>query len=184
MSPTNSNKRSLTPVASQRLRLRPLLESDLELTRQWRNHPDTRSQFFFDQVITPEMHAQWYKNYLTKTDDFVFVFESKHDGAPLGQSALYNVCSKSNRAEFGRFMLGETEMRSQGFGKEALRLTCHLGFTQLELKHIALEVKPDNHSAIATYEAIGFVQTSINDRMLTMELNITTWTTDANSVSD
>jgi RimJ/RimL family protein N-acetyltransferase len=81
-------------------------------------------------------------------------------------------------------MLGDIEKRSQGLGTEALRLTCQLGFSQLDLQRIVLEVKPNNLAAIAAYEKTGFVQQSSEPHMIKMELNVTQWTPDANPFSN
>ncbi|MEL7500615.1 MAG: GNAT family N-acetyltransferase [Planctomycetota bacterium] len=149
-------KPNFTPDHSNRLTLRMLRVGDLEMTRNWRNHPDIRKHFFYDQVIEATNHLAWFQQYLSKAEELVFIFEHSASGEPIGQTSLYSIDPNQQTATFGRFMIGESKFRGRGFGTESLALTCRIGFRQIDLQTITLEVKPENTIAIASYMSVGF----------------------------
>ena len=57
-------------------RLRCILEEDIEELRQWKNN--NVKSFFYQKIISPEQQKEWYKNYLERTEDFIFVAEIKN----------------------------------------------------------------------------------------------------------
>jgi len=155
-------------LVGERVRLRPLAEPDLPLTRAWRNEDDTRSWFFDSGPVTEEQHAAWFRSYRDRDDDFVFVIEEAQGArAPLGQVSLYRIDWESARAECGRLII-RGSMRGRGLAREATRLLLDLAFGRLGLETVWLEVYADNARAIAAYEACGFVVTQTTGRRLTM----------------
>jgi RimJ/RimL family protein N-acetyltransferase len=53
-------------------------------------------------------------------------------------------------------MIGVSEFRGRGLGREATELVCGFAFDQLDLSEIVLEVDPRNLAAVLTYLAVGF----------------------------
>lgn len=60
--------------------LRAISESDLENLRAWKNAH--RFAFFYQEIITPEQQQEWFRNYLTRAHDYMFIVECA--GEPLG----------------------------------------------------------------------------------------------------
>ena len=146
-------------LESPRLRLRPLAEADLPLTRAWRNRDDVRRWFRDAEPIGDEQHRAWWGAYRERPDDFVFVIEEKlPEGArPVGMVSLYRVDVRPREAEFGRFLIGEPEAAGRGLAAEATRLLVDWAFGELALERIVLEVRADNARALVLYRASGFV---------------------------
>ena len=165
-----SEKPPINQQQSTNLRIRSLTVDDLETTRIWRNRPETRVRFFFDQEISAEEQQAWFELYLKKKNDLVFIVEGVETKEPIGQTSLYDIDFENGVAEFGRFMIGNVNQRSKGFGREALSLTCAVGFQQLELDEIFLNVKSDNVGAIKAYHAVGFSVSDEHDDKVTMRL--------------
>lgn len=131
--------------------LRPLKREDLPLTLGWRNDVRSRRWFVSDVVIAPEAHLAWFEGYLARDDDIVFILEA--GGQPVAQAALYRI--RGDSAEFGRLLV-DPVMRGRGYGVLASRLCMRVADDQLKLRQVRLEVKADNHPAVAIYRSLGF----------------------------
>jgi RimJ/RimL family protein N-acetyltransferase len=155
------SKPHVEPISGEKVRLRLLAEADLPLTLGWRNQAQIRRWFFYSELITPAQHEKWFKNYLERDDDFVFVIETV--AAPIvavGQVALYNVDRAGGRAEYGRLMIGEGSVRGQGLAAAATALILDFAARQLQLREVYLEVYSHNGAARRVYEQCGFAVTA------------------------
>jgi len=141
----------LEPVSEGAVTLRDLRASDLPATLSWRNDPRSRPWFHSDAVIEWESHLRWFRSYLGKAEDHVFVLED--EGRPVAQVSLYRIDGDS--AEFGRLLV-DPETRGKGYGGIASRLCLRLADEVLGLRIVHLEVKRTNSAAIKIYEALGF----------------------------
>src|SRR5215831_3487205 len=103
-------KRHIAPLETHGVRLRLLEERDLALTRAWRNQDEIRRWFLTSDPITAEQHQEWFRRYLERDDDFVFVIEETEVlRCAVGQASVYHVDWSKGRAEFGRLMIGEEQ---------------------------------------------------------------------------
>lgn len=143
---------TLEPVAAADAVLRMLGASDLDTTRAWRNHADSRTWFHSTALITPDEHLAWYRGYLAREDDYVFIVEV--GGRPVAQAALYDIAHGS--AEFGRLLVDPAE-RGRGLSHRVVALCLEVADGVLGLDEVHLEVQRGNHRAIRAYERAGFV---------------------------
>lgn len=133
------------------LLLCPLEKTAIEQMRILRNA--NRSCFVYSGEIAPEGQAQWFERYLHQPGDYVFsVF---YGGRWVGSVSLYDV--REGEAEFGRLMIDRQAAGRGGLGRTVTETACQLGFDQLGLHRIHLEVYEDNLPARRTYEQAGFV---------------------------
>jgi diamine N-acetyltransferase len=150
-------KRTILPVAGPRLTLRLLEARDLPRTLTWRNQDHIRRWFVHSDVLTWDQHHGWYQKYLPKDDDFLFVIdETARLHKPIGQISLYKIDWQAGSAEFGRILIGENDAHGCGYASEATALLLGLGFRDLGLREIYLEVFAANARAIRVYEQCGF----------------------------
>ncbi len=156
------------------VRIRALHESDLDMTRAWRNHPETRKHFFYCEEVSQEQHRAWFEQYRQKNDDYVFIVEFGDPWMPVAQTAIYKVDPKSRSAEFGRFIVDQGQ-RGRGLGRRSLHATCKIAFGSLRLARLTLEVKPDNEAAIRSYQKAGFARLAEDERSIQMELTCQDW---------
>lgn len=163
-------KRNLPPVQDELVSLRLLTRADLVVTLNWRNQAHIRRWFFHSDQITWEQHLGWFEKYLERDDDFVFIIEDLATGQPVGQVALYHIDWQTQRAEYGRLMIGEEIARGKGYAKAATRLVCLVGFENLGLEEIYLEVYEDNQAARAVYADCSFQLNQVKDGVAYMSL--------------
>ena len=150
-------KRQISPLVSGRVRLRLLEEADLPMTRAWRNQDHIRKWFFNSDLITPERHHAWWRQYQDRDDDFVFIIEETETlKRPVGQVALYNIDWASRRAEYGRLMIGEPDAQGQGLARLATSTIVDQALTPWGLEEVYLEVLAANLPALAIYRGCGF----------------------------
>jgi len=151
-------KRHIAPLETHGVRLRLLEERDLALTRAWRNQDEIRRWFLTSDPITAEQHQEWFRRYLERDDDFVFVIEETEVlRCAVGQASVYHVDWSKGRAEFGRLMIGEEQARGRGLAREATRRLIDEAFGPWGLRELHLECLRENHRALAVYTDCGFV---------------------------
>lgn len=136
------------------IHLRLLRESDLPMTRNWRNRPDTCHWFGDRQPVTSDQHRRWYGDYATRNNDFVFVILENTTDEPIGQIALYDI--EEDRAQLGRFVI-RSDKRGHGYGHQAVHLMLALAFESLNLRQVYLKTKIDNQVAFNLYHHCGFI---------------------------
>lgn len=144
-------------VSHEHIRLRPLAEEDLELLRSWRNHPHIVRWFVDQTVIDSERQKEWYRTYLVKENDLVFMIEeTTFIKQPIGSLSVYHIDRDDGSAEFGRFMIGHPSARGRGYGKQALQAAIRCCMSELRLQELRLEVFKDNAAAMHLYAEAGF----------------------------
>ncbi len=167
------SKRVIEPVEKENLRLRLLREADLPMTLHWRNQDDIRCWFFYSDIISRQDHLDWFKKYLTRDDDFIFIIEEIQNGyRPIGQVSIYQVDWAAQRAEFGRLMIGESDASGKGYAFKASQMAASIAFYTMGLKEIHLEVLVDNKKAIAIYEKMGFKLLGVSGNKQSMSLSV------------
>jgi RimJ/RimL family protein N-acetyltransferase len=142
---------TIAPVISEDAVLRMLDAADLRLTREWRNHAESRDAFHSTSLISPDGHLAWYDAYLHRDDDFVFIMEV--GGRPVAQAAIYDVAARAG--EFGRLLV-DPAARGTGLSHRVIGLCLRVADETLQLDDLHLEVKPGNARAIRAYERAGF----------------------------
>jgi diamine N-acetyltransferase len=148
-------------IEKGRIRLRLLEESDLPMTLRWRNQDHIRKWFVHSEVISAEQHQEWFKQYLERDNDYVFIIEeTRNFHKPVGQISLYNIDWKQRRADYGRLLIGEPNAQGKGIAKKANYLLLHYAFAILGLNKVELEVFTDNEPAIAIYRGCRFREVS------------------------
>lgn len=165
-------------IEGEGIKLLALTEQYIESVRKWRNQDHIRKWFICGEIISAESQLQWYKKYLDKPDDLMFVIESSIPGTGLmtvGTVALYNIDLSGKTAEFGRLMIGETAAAGRGIALKATSLICKYGFNNLGLESIYLSLFLDNERAANIYRRIGFINadpdTSRGSRIVGMVLS-------------
>jgi diamine N-acetyltransferase len=171
------SKRVINPFLKGPIRLRLLEEADLPLTLSWRNQEHIRRWFFYSDVVTPEQHLAWFKQYNPRDDDFTFVIEQVTSPGyrPVGQIALYHIDWEMLRGEYGRLMIGETDLAGKGLARAATEAILQIGFEVLGLQEIFLEVIPSNERAIRLYQTAGFQTTQMGPSSIEMNITLRGW---------
>jgi diamine N-acetyltransferase len=164
-------KETVEPMVKDQVCLRLLEESDLPMTLAWRNQGHIRRWFVYSAEITPAQHADWFRKYIDREDDFVFIIEAGNPvRKPVGQVSIYQIDRAKKTAEFGRLMVGDPDAKGKGIARLATRMALEFGFSHLGLEVIYLEVFKDNGAAIHIYQSVGFAATHEEDQLIAMQV--------------
>lgn len=134
------------------LKIRPLAEESLELLRQWRN--SSQNSIFLKKIsyISESKQLCWYMKYLMEEDCYYWEIICSEN--LIGALSIYNI--KDKKGEIGRFMIGDINYRGKGLGYRSFLMAMKIGFTNLELEYLQLDVHEKNTAALKIYKKIGF----------------------------
>lgn len=82
-----------------------ITEADIELVRQWRNHPDIMKTMQFRGNITPEMQKKWFES-INNFNNFYYIIEYKNE--KIGLINNKNIDWKARTSEAGIFIWNST----------------------------------------------------------------------------
>lgn len=82
--------------------LRPATEHDVETIRRWRNHPEVRRNFIYQEEIGPDHHRAWWERVSADPAARVLVYE--HAGTPCGVVTVTDYDPGRSSAEWGFFL--------------------------------------------------------------------------------
>ena len=77
-------------------------------------------------------------------------------GDYVGGCGFNRVDCKNRCADIG-ILIGDASKRGRGYGSDAIRVLCRVGFAEMNLHKLRLDVLAFNTSAVRCYEACGFV---------------------------
>ena len=139
--------------------LKPLEQKNIEDLRNLRNKEENRKCFIYQKEITKEEQENWYKRYSEKEEDLMFsAFLKENEEYPVGFAALYNIDKNNKKCEFGRIIVDKSKVTKKGIGYQITKCLCDIGFQDLGLDMIYLEVFSDNIPALKTYLKVGFIE--------------------------
>ncbi|HEY0248893.1 MAG TPA: GNAT family protein [Gryllotalpicola sp.] len=144
-------------IESGDVRLRPIEDADAENIVTWRNNPQVRRNFIFQQDFTVPMQLGWMETHVRTGKVAQFIIEELQSGRDVGSVFIRDIDHVHRKGEFGIF-IGDDTMRGRGIGTRATALILSHGFELLGLNKIFLRVFADNERAIRSYERSGFVR--------------------------
>lgn len=140
------------------VRLRPVEPEDAETLWRWHNDPDVTRWLDF---AYPEPLARIREKFTERPANgyarTVLMIETLDTGRAIGVTGLRDAEPETARAELDIY-LGEKDTWGQGYGTDAVRAVCRLGFDAMRLHLIALWVVAENAPALRCYEKAGFRQ--------------------------
>jgi len=143
--------------------LQTIAESDCENLRQWKNA--NRFSFFFQEIITPEQQAQWFRGYLGRENDYMFIVQ--REGLSVGCMGFRML---EHNADIYNVIRASPLPSGKGSMSHAMRLICSFlvaGFSS-EISARVLRSNP----AIQWYRKNGFREAAVHDTFVEMKLDL------------
>ena len=128
--------------------LETITSSDIELLRTWKNKH--RSSFFYQKIISPEQQQEWYKDYCTRDDDYIFVLKSSSTDTSIG---CLGFRLQTNEIDLYNIIRGNTDDKSLSM-HDAMYVMLNF-ITQNYTTLIKCDVLKDN-PAVKWYLKCGF----------------------------
>jgi len=96
---------------------------------------------------------------------FIYVIELMPEEEVIGQIELAIKAPESSSASIGKFLIGASSRRGQGYGRQALMCLVDQAFNQLNVEQLFLKVFDFNQQAIRCYEQCGFAIVKKEERV-------------------
>jgi len=135
---------------SERISLRQLQFSDLELLLSWRNHPSVRCNMYSQQEIALEEHLSWFARSSNDPKKHLLIVESAN--VPFGFVNLTEV-EGGGTADWGFYTAPNA---SKGSGRKIGAVALDFAFGQLSFHKVCGQVLGYNHRSIRFHESMGF----------------------------
>ncbi len=136
------------------VRLRAITEDDLADYVRWSADPEVAQHLGRDTgSLTMEHERDWFVRISApecRERHWALEVEGRH----IGGCALMPHPTQQ-KADFG-LMIGDKTAWGKGYGTAALQEVLRIGFTEMNLHRIALDVLPDNARGLRCYEKCGF----------------------------
>lgn len=128
--------------------IRTIDETDLEFLRQWKNR--FRDRFFFSEMIAEDLQASWYRAYVERENDFMFIVTV--DGTRSGCIGFRKL---AGRIDLYNIIRGAVDNSGDGSMTLALDLICHEARSHCPGMPVMASVLKSN-PALAWYKRRGF----------------------------
>lgn len=133
-------------------KLRPMIEDDLKLVLQWRNHADIRRYMYTTHEIEMEEHRNWFANASKNPAVYLLIYEY------LGQACGFVNITRGRCfqvADWGFYLAPDAPKGTgRSLGKQALVYA----FDELELHKVCGQALGFNERSITFHKALGFTE--------------------------
>ena len=136
-------------------KVRVVLESDLNLIFNWRNHSDIREFMYSRHELTESEHKNWYKLADSDPDKYLLIYEENK--IPLGFVQFRKIRS-SNVASWGFYVAPQSP---KGTGFRLARNILAYAFKNIGLEKVCGEAISYNHKSIRLHESLGFIREGV-----------------------
>lgn len=148
-------------IASERITLRGLRRSDLELLHLFNNTLEVAIASG-GAPPTPQALERVLADHDSACtsggrDGMRFAIEVTARAALIGQCALFDLDPVARTAELG-IAIGDPSAWGQGYGAETVKLLLDYGLRHQNLRRVWLRVHADNERALRCYRRCGFVE--------------------------
>ena len=151
-------------VGEVMIRLRPYKLSDYEYISNWFNNEFAFKQWCADKFtypLTKEQLNGYYHNY--ENDDNAWMMTAlNQEGTPVGHF-LMRMADYQNESIHLGFIIVDSQVRGQGYGKEMVSLAIKYAFDILKVNRVTLGVFDNNFPAHYCYKSTGFVDEKYNE---------------------
>ena len=152
-----SSSNPLPVVRGERVYLRAADRQDLPSFVRWFNDAETMSFIAQRMPMSQSGEEMWFNDLLAHQgkDRFHFAICRLEDSRLIGVTDFFAVDMVNGNAGIG-ITIGESELRGQGYGTDAMNALLDFGFGQLRLERLWLEVYDFNARGRRSYEKAGF----------------------------
>ncbi|MCL5094084.1 MAG: GNAT family N-acetyltransferase [Patescibacteria group bacterium] len=148
---------SIRFLEDERIYLRPLEMTDLDLCVKWFNDREVTKYLCQTLPMTRLAEEKWLKETMEKKEDFVLVIALKENDRSIGTIGLHDFKNIHRHGELG-IAIGEKDCWSQGYGAEAIKILLDYAFNSLNLHKVNLGVIQPNARAFRCYSKCGFIK--------------------------
>lgn len=136
--------------------LRAIDREHLPTYARWMRDPEVKQTLATALMpVTMDDEEAWYRSVVADERNHAFGIHLLDDGRLIGNCSLRTRDPRHRGAEFG-IVIGEKDCWGKGYGTDALRICCRVGFDELNLHRIHLYVFDFNERGRRAYARAGF----------------------------
>lgn len=140
-------------IVGEKIILREIRESDLELLNKLINDPDINKMTVgSSKKVSMKEQIKWFKS-LKSSADVRFIIANKDD-IPLGTCIINQIDNNNKSCSIGIKL--DKSSQGKGIGSEAIQLTIPFIFNRLKMHRIFVEILEYNAASIRLFEKNGF----------------------------
>ncbi|WP_207533061.1 GNAT family N-acetyltransferase [Desertivirga arenae] len=150
--------------------LRALKIEDASTSYKWRNIPEIwkYTKFRPKEPISAEIEEKWLLNCYKKDNECRRAICLRDTHEYIGNVQIVDI--ENSKGVFHLF-IGNKSYWGKGIGKDATSQILKIGFNELRLEMISLEVHTYNTAALHIYKKFGFTECSENEDFIEMALS-------------
>ncbi|MBI3410593.1 MAG: GNAT family N-acetyltransferase [Planctomycetes bacterium] len=147
-------------MTSSKIRLEPFESADAARLCAWIDSPRLLLQWSGQTFRLPfdveQMAAHLHKSQTSGGAHQILRARETASGRVFGHVELVAIDRLHGNCRIGRVLIGPPDKRGQGLGKQLMAELLRMGFLELGLHRMELEVYDFNRVAIRCYESLGF----------------------------
>jgi len=139
-------------IRGKKVSLRPVMESDYPLIRQWMNHPEIWRYMDYEEPYSLQDVREDIERSREEGQPFAILVGDR----PIGRIGLNQFRRRDRICSFHMF-IGEPAYWGKGYARDAVMALLSYAFERFDLHQVELWTLADNNRAVGTYERCGFV---------------------------
>jgi len=144
-------------IQGKRLTLRAIERDDLPRYVVWLNDLEVTHHLKTYPPMNLEDETDWYEQQRKDGSTLNLAIVVSDEEWHIGSVSLMKINQRDQNAELG-IIIGDKTRWGQGYGREAIQLLLHYGFTTLNLHRVYLRVDASHTPAIRCYLSCDFVE--------------------------
>ncbi len=136
--------------------LREMAVEDLEMVREWRNHPNVKKFMFSQKDVLPEEHLSWFQ--CAKLNRVKTLLIYMEDALPSGFVQFSAIRNQNTIVDWGFYI---APYANKGTGTKMTTLALDIAFNQLNAHKVFAEILEYNIPSIRLHQKIGFSQEGV-----------------------
>jgi RimJ/RimL family protein N-acetyltransferase len=155
-----SAQRQDNTASGEMIELIPFEESHFDLLIEWSPTSEFLLQWAGPGLSFPldvgQLKSLLDSAHISLPGSYLFTARQLSDGALIGHGELGCVDRRNRSAKLMRVLVGPSEARGRGLGERIVRHLVRVGFEELGLHRLDLNVYDFNQAAIHCYQRVGF----------------------------
>jgi RimJ/RimL family protein N-acetyltransferase len=142
-------------IRGKRILLRAIETHDLPLLHQWANNPDLASGL--GDIHFPSsawQQERWFER-IQASETTIRLAIQICANQLIGYTGFWNIHWRDRRAEHA-VLIGDSNCRGQGYGREAILTCARYAFEEMELHRLDAYILESNIASLKSYQACGF----------------------------
>ena len=127
-------------ITGQKVGLRAIEKTDLQLLRDWRNNSEFRRNFREHRELSLFNQEKWFDRTMSNPNDYMFIIERLEDKLPIGACGLLYIHWITRSADFSFYIGHEDKYIDDKYAPEAIEILLKYGFQNLNLNKIWMEL--------------------------------------------